>query len=358
MNKIYSFCVVFLLAFFIGCDSPVEPTAKQNNTSTSAATSDLSKWGSNYSHEKYCDGDHERDEDCNSKLGNHDKNCDRFHSRNSDKCNHDRIHAKGCNRNHDYNEVCNSGSTSVCDSDGVVILWAGKNTNVGSVTVTQDLNNVYIEYKTTGTWVIKETHLDISTQNYSQRGAPGLYDYQSSNGNGVTSYKYTIPKTWPAGTKLYFLAHAVVGKTSSGYCGSTETAYGGTIVKPNNGSWYGTFCYTVQGTPLPPTYAISGYVYYDTNLNGVQDNGELGLAGVVVTLDETTSTITDANGYYSISNLIPDTYSVVATSPNMDFNLTTSPTVKMIISNANGIGNFGYAIYSIPDITLEKVRLK
>jgi len=44
---------------------------------------------------------------------------------------------------------------------------------------------------------------------------------------------------------------------------------------------------------------IHGTVYDDTNCNGVQDPGEPGIVGVTVTLDGTTTDITDANGYYS-----------------------------------------------------------
>ena len=452
MAKIFSFCTVILLALFAGCDNPSEPILNQDKASGGTETTSLTKWGSNnYDHDRNCDRDHDRDEDCNSKGGYHDKNCDRFHDRNSDRCNTYRVHSAGCTKTHDYNESCStsSGSSSQCDSDGTVTLWAGKNTNVGTVVVTQDQNYLYVEYKTSSTWKIKETHLDISTQKYTQRGSPGQYDYQSSNGSGVASYKYKIHITWAAGTKIYFLAHAVVGKYSSNSCGSTETAYGGTIITPNNGSWYGTFCYTIHGTP-PPTYVISGYtfidlngngikdvgelglanvgvslsngstttsnaagaysfsgvnagsytvtsnpvsgfnqtssssavvtissanvsanfgyslipstfsisgiVFYDTNLNGLQDVGEAGVASVVITLNGTPAATTDANGYYSITNLTSAQYVVASVSPNADWNLTTAPSISLPLLNASVTGNFGWAQYSIPDVTAEVLK--
>lgn len=58
----------------------------------------------------------------------------------------------------------------------------------------------------------------------------------------------------------------------------------------------------------------SNFIFYDTNWNGIQDAGELGIAGVEVTLtvtypDGTTTTLvttSDADGYYSFGNLLLD----------------------------------------------------
>jgi hypothetical protein len=66
-------------------------------------------------------------------------------------------------------------------------------------------------------------------------------------------------------------------------------------------------------TPISPTNmsTVNGTVFEDTNNNGVQDGGELGLAGVQVfvvdflTLTQTT-VFTDANGAYNATNILPD----------------------------------------------------
>ncbi len=58
---------------------------------------------------------------------------------------------------------------------------------------------------------------------------------------------------------------------------------------------------------------IQGYVYFDANNNGVMDPGEPGLAGwtVSISLGTARSTaITDANGFYSFTNLDPGRYFV------------------------------------------------
>lgn len=453
MKRSISLLTFVLMLAIGGCDSTMEPIAQNPSQSTETGSrTSLAKrgWGNN--HDRNCDRNHDNDEDCNSRETDHERDCDGYHQRNSDQCNHDRQHTRGCRRNHDYDEPCtgSTGGTSVCDNDGIVTLWAGKNTNVGTVSVAQVGNSLVVTYATSSTWKLKETHLDISTSQYTQRGAPGQYDYQSTH-NNITTYTYTIPNTWASGTKLYFLAHAVVGKTSYNSCGSTETAYGGTVISPQYGSWYATFCYTLKGTTppptyslsgvafkdansngtqdvgeaglanvavslstganavtdangaysfaglvngsytvsagavssynattassvpvtiaganasanfgyvfVPPTYSISGYVFVDLNLNGIFDAGEAGVPGNVVTLNGSVTTTTDANGYWSFSGLLPSTYSIVS-SPVVDMNLTTSPTVKVIITNANGSGNFGWAVYSIPDRSVERARIE
>ena len=68
-----------------------------------------------------------------------------------------------------------------------------------------------------------------------------------------------------------------------------------------------------------PTGSISGYKWHDLNQNGIQDSDEPGLAGWTIYLDDNQngqldadeqSTVTDANGEYSFSDLISGTYTV------------------------------------------------
>ena len=71
---------------------------------------------------------------------------------------------------------------------------------------------------------------------------------------------------------------------------------------------------------------IGDFIWEDTNLNGIQDAGEPGIAGVNVDLiingvGPVLSTTTDVNGFYSFENLDPDEYGISVTLPT-DFFFT------------------------------------
>ncbi len=75
---------------------------------------------------------------------------------------------------------------------------------------------------------------------------------------------------------------------------------------------------TPTATPLPAS--LGDFVWHDADLDGLQDAGELGLAGVTVTLYDSAgaalaTTITDAGGYYSFTGLAAGTYQVGFSTP-------------------------------------------
>jgi 5-hydroxyisourate hydrolase-like protein (transthyretin family) len=75
--------------------------------------------------------------------------------------------------------------------------------------------------------------------------------------------------------------------------------------------------------PIVKTASLGDFVFCDKNGNGIQDAGELGIAGVGVTLTGTTTsgqsvtlnTTTDANGKYVFANLEAGTYKVIFAKP-------------------------------------------
>ncbi|MGL6075694.1 MAG: SdrD B-like domain-containing protein [Fimbriiglobus sp.] len=79
--------------------------------------------------------------------------------------------------------------------------------------------------------------------------------------------------------------------------------------------------------PAVPPAAVSGYVYVDSNINGVRDPGERPIPGTRVYLDGTddqgnviaVSTLTDTNGFYEFTNLRAGNYTVREQQPEGTF---------------------------------------
>lgn len=341
MKKIYALLLIIVALALAGCETPSEPIADQNAQSATSTSTRMAKGsnGRNY------DGNRHGGDNCDRNGDHDDDDCDGDHDGDDD--DHDGDDHDG---DHDDDDNCGGGGSGsgTCDEDGVVTLWAGKKYNAGSVTVTEDANNLYVKYTVTGSWKLKETHLDVATSKYIKRGSPGQYDYHSTHVNGVTTHTYTVPKTWAPGTAVHFLAHAVVGKYSGNRCSSTETAYGGTVVSPRYGSWFATFCYGIEDTPPPPpTYSVNGVAFVDANSNGTQEPGEAGLANVSVSLTGGGSVLTDANGAYSFSGLTSGSYTVTAASVT-GYTMSTSATANVTITSSSVTAVFGYVLIPPP----------
>lgn len=132
-------------------------------------------------------------------------------------------------------------------------LIAGQHIDVGTITITNDASNAYVRYETDGTWAIGETHLDVTTspeqlkQTKKGNAIAGQFTYHTSHDPAVYDVTHTVDITaWPAGTQLYFAAHAVV--TSSA---SSETAWGEGMAFPGK-NWAMYFVYEVQMCTEPP----------------------------------------------------------------------------------------------------------
>lgn len=66
--------------------------------------------------------------------------------------------------------------------------------------------------------------------------------------------------------------------------------------------------------------SIGDYVWYDANVDGIQDGNETGVSGVAVTLYDDSNTViartkTDATGFYEFNSLPPGDYYLIFTTP-------------------------------------------
>lgn len=144
--------------------------------------------------------------------------------------------------------VTGATAADTCGVPQVSTLWAGQTINAGTVTVSNDEDNLYVTYTTQNGWVLTEVHLYVLDAEPTQRLTPGQAPYKSTLMN-ATTYTFTVPLTGATcgETTKWLQAHAAVVKLdSSGNVVDSQTAYGGTITKPDKGSWYGNIAYTIQ----------------------------------------------------------------------------------------------------------------
>ncbi len=103
------------------------------------------------------------------------------------------------------------------DSPEIFELIAGKNHNVGKVTVDNDQENLYVTYETVDDWLIGEVHIYVGLEadvplNKKGTPVPGHFPYSDEELN-LSAYTYVIPLSYLEGLECFaVIAHAVVFK--------------------------------------------------------------------------------------------------------------------------------------------------
>ncbi len=107
-------------------------------------------------------------------------------------------------------------------------------------------------------------------------------------------------------------------------------------------------------TAVPSGYGtIAGRIYEDTNNNGSLSTGETGIgAGITIQLLDPSGNVigttkTDANGYYTFTNLPAGSYTVVEASDPVDY-VSTSPNRVSTQVTTGGISQVNFGEYQLP----------
>jgi hypothetical protein len=146
----------------------------------------------------------------------------------------------------------------ICGTPQTLPLWGGQTIPVGTVTVSNDAENIYVTYATTGGWLLKEVHLYVLDYEPLERLTPGKAPFKSGDISYGTTYTFTVPiPDWvtscgESSEAVWLQAHAAVVKLADGVEVAGETAYGGVITKPRKGSWYGNITCVVQCCETAP----------------------------------------------------------------------------------------------------------
>jgi len=105
----------------------------------------------------------------------------------------------------------------------VTTLFADQDIDVGTVSVWNNDENLYVTYNTIGGWEIVETHLHVALDKeeipHTKKGnpIPGQFDYSMCHVPWVTEYTYSVSLgDWESCDKLYIAAHAKVVHITQG----------------------------------------------------------------------------------------------------------------------------------------------
>ncbi len=176
------------------------------------------------------------------------------------------------------------GGREATFNGGQITLFAGQDMDVGYVEVTNDADNIYVEYVLTDLdWCITETHVHIGELlddfPLNKKGNPqvGLFDYPATH-DCVPSYTYTIPLNgWGDGDDFLIAAHAIIEKTETGTITPTlswlrSTEPGSTLIFPGfGGQW---MPYQGFAIPLDPTQLVWDKGLYSGNPAGAPPGRE------------------------------------------------------------------------------------
>ncbi len=156
-----------------------------------------------------------------------------------------------CNKsNLDEGTGNNTIPTVECGEPQVQTLFAGQNIAAGSVTVTNDENNVYVNYTTTGGWWLNKIHLyvgDCELIPSNEAGNPmiGQFPTNITFTPNVTTYTVTVPLSGLEDCYC-IAAHAeLVLKDENGNIIQTETGWADGEDFGGN-SWAMKFTYCTQ----------------------------------------------------------------------------------------------------------------
>ncbi|MFO7675086.1 MAG: hypothetical protein R6X12_02040 [bacterium] len=275
----------------------------------------------------------------------------------------------GCDRAWSDGDVVLNVDPAECGTPQEVILYAGQHINAGNVTVWNDATNLYVQFNSSGDWVITETHVAVATSlagipQKNGNPVPGLFPYKEVHDPAVTTYTYTIPLgDWEPGQELYIAAHASMALLDEyGEVIQTETGWGYGPDFPGR-NWATYLMYEVQDCEEP--IGMEGLFRTQTQggWGAVPQGGNPGaylhanfagaFPGGLVMGGDYTLTLTDAQ---AVTDYLPDGGTPVALT--QDWVDPGNQAISVLAGQVTALSlSVGFDLYD-PDFGADPVNLK
>ena len=260
----------------------------------------------------------------------------------------------------------NVGSDDTIDSDAIKDTGATATTaNYTLLSGTQNLtvdaglylghigNLVFEDVNTDGIYNTGDLAVSGATVNLYKNGSGTVYKTTTTNSSGIYSFNdlpaatYVVEVIKPAAYGKFTLTSGTTPATDNDSDVDRTTGKTGNIVLAA-----GDRIDTIDAG-LYKFASIGDYVWNDRNMNGTQNGGEPGIAGVNVKLTDNAGnpvtnglgvvvadTTTDASGKYSFANLDPvlsKTYKVVFTNPGQNYKFSPNSGAITVTTNSDGL---------------------
>lgn len=184
------------------------------------------------------------------------------------------------------------------------------------------------------------TYIDANSNGEQDNDEEGLAGVPLSLSNGSTTVSDENGEYSFSG--LSNGTYTVTAAAADGYTNTTPLSASVTIAGADQVVDFG---YVASITP-PATYTISGFVFVDDNTNGVPDDGEERLSGVVVTLSTGATVSADNFGAYAFSGLIDGSYTV-SVPDQKSFVPITPISQNVTIAGSNQTADFRFRVLTL-----------
>ena len=171
-----------------------------------------------------------------------------------------------------------SAAPAVCGTPQEVTLWAEQTKDAGTVTISNDKDNLYVDFDITAPWAMTESHVAVADTlagiPMTNKGMPkiGNFGLQRSYAPPASSETYVIPRpdlSLDPNQEVVVAAHAtLVSLNSDGSVAARETGWADGSWFVDRGSWATYVSYIRQDCVVDPPVETATQTAFAKDVTG------------------------------------------------------------------------------------------